>query len=126
MTTYLQSSLLWDQHSKTLSRGTIDGADVNLTYYVEGNRCLWNVEGTLIGALSIYVRDYDSSRAEEYWRLRHTPPFIMIKNFCNASALNVTVRDMLGNALHVFNVNNSVTPAYLVLRLTATNTWEVA
>lgn len=92
---------------------------------VEGGGVVWVAATDIRGSIdSITVLDYDQSRHSCYDK--HFKPHVIIKNTQDCSSSNMTVKDSAGTTLFTFAANNTVNPAYCVLRLTTARAWELA
>ena len=109
-----KSNYTLDRVSLGDSDNTIEGADV---VFVQ--------DTALTGERTVTVRNYDRARYGEYGP-GVNKPVIIIKNAVAANVNNLVIKDVAGNTLYTFSADNSVTPAYIALRLKDDLTWELA
>jgi len=102
-------------------------ATISTATTVEGDKVTW-VTGT--AGAHITIAKYDRNRASEYIDVNN--PIIIVKNTadCSGGATDTLVKSEDGVTLHTFDADNSVTPAYVAIRLVSGNrntaSWEVA
>ena len=91
------------------------------THEIEGGGVTWVISETID---EVTVLDYDQSRHGCYDK--QFKPHVIIKNITDCSVGNCLVKNMAGATLFTFAANNTVNPAYCVLRLTTARAWELA
>jgi hypothetical protein len=91
---------------------------------IEGDDTVWVLTAN---DLEVIVRNFTSGRMAEYMGRR---PMLVIKNTADCSVNNSLILDEAGNTLYTFAADNSVTPAYVALRLVDGDrnsvAWELA
>ena len=105
-----------------LTRGTVPDANTTIE---GGERVIW-VCTTPTAERTITVKNYDRTRFDHYMNEGPRKPHIMIKCGVDCSGFEILVKDEAGNTLYTFTEDHSTTAIYIVLRLSTSNTWELA
>lgn len=104
--------------SKTIARQNITAATT-----IVGGDCVWNISTIGAGGYAVTVNPIDMSQYNQ-WRNSELQPVVIIKCAADASANNVTIESSDGAAgtttHYTFAADYSVTPRYVVLRISAT------
>lgn len=123
MANYFSSKYYVNRDKLTLDRSeNLPNANAS----IEGGMCTW-VVGTALTATRTYtVLNFSKGRYSQYPSVKEIKPHIMIKCAVDTSVNNAIIADAAGSTIFTFAADYSVTPAYVVLRLSTTNTWELA
>lgn len=122
MANYYSSKYYTSRDKLTLDRSVnLPNADAT----IEGGMCTWVIGTALTAGRTYDVLKFSKGRYAEYPSVKEIKPHIIIKCAVNTAANNATITSG-GSTLFTFAADYSVTPAYVVLRLTDTGTWELA